>query len=84
MPIVLSILALGTVIARLVIFGAAPAKDEGAAAHIFQLLVVGQFPLLAYFAFRYIPREPRDAVTVLALQACALLIALAPVRLLNW
>ena len=53
--------------------------DEGAQAHLWQLLVACQVPLVAYFAISWLPRARRPALVVLALQAAALmLLAVAP------
>ena len=57
--------------------------DEGAAAHLWQLLMAGQLPIVGYFAFTWLPREPRPAIAVLVLQAFAGLAAAAPVFLLG-
>ena len=57
--------------------------DEGAVAHIWQLLMAGRLPLLAYFAIRWLPRRPRQALCVLALQIGAALSAMAPVYFLG-
>jgi hypothetical protein len=57
--------------------------DEGAIAHIWQLLMAGQLPILAYFVIRWLPRVPRQALYVLALQIGAALAALAPVYFLH-
>jgi hypothetical protein len=57
--------------------------DEGAVAHIWQLLMAGQVPILAYFVIRWLPRVPRHALYVLALQIGAALAALAPVYFLG-
>ena len=57
--------------------------DEGAAAHIFQLLIVAQVPVGAFFAIKWLPQAPRQALLVLALQACAVLAAFAPVYYFN-
>jgi hypothetical protein len=53
--------------------------DEGAAAHIFQLLMGGQLPVIAYFALKYLPRAPKQALGILGLQLLAGLAACAPV-----
>jgi hypothetical protein len=58
-------------------------SDEGAIAHIWQLLMAGQLPLLAYFVFKWLPRVPRQTLCVLALQIGAALTALAPVYFLG-
>jgi hypothetical protein len=57
--------------------------DEGAIAHLWQLLIAGQLPVLAYFAIQWLPRAPKQALRVLALQAGAVLAAMAPVYFLN-
>ena len=57
--------------------------DEGAVAHIWQLLMAGQLPLLVYFLIRWLPRLPRPTVYVFALQIAAALAAMAPVYLLG-
>ena len=82
-PVVMSIAALALVLGNVAVFGAIREADEGAAAHLWQLLIAGQVPLLAFFAIKWLPRAPRSAIYVLALQAVALLAALAPVYFLN-
>jgi hypothetical protein len=57
--------------------------DEGAVAHIFQLLMAAQVPIVIFFAIKWLPRFPRQALYVLVLQAAAYLAALAPVFFLN-
>jgi hypothetical protein len=47
------------------------------------LLVAGQLPVVAFFAIRWLPRAPRSALPVLAVQALAFLAALAPVYFLH-
>ena len=84
LPMVMSAAALalllGSIIARP---GAVRDSDEGAIAHIWQLLMAGQLPLLAYFVFRWLPRVPRQALCVLMLQIGAALAAMAPVYFLG-
>jgi hypothetical protein len=57
--------------------------DEGSIAHIWQLLMAGQMPVLLFFAVKWLPRAPRHALYVLGLQAGAALAAMAPVYFLN-
>ncbi|MGA2569566.1 MAG: hypothetical protein ABSF23_03535 [Terracidiphilus sp.] len=83
LPVAMSLAALAVVIGRIVLFGAAHEADEGAAAHIWQLLMAGQLPVLAFFAIKWLPRAPRQALGVLALQVGAALSSVAPVYLLN-
>jgi len=84
LPVAMSLAALATVLGHIALFGVARQADEGAAAHIFQLLIVAEIPIVAFFAIRWIPRAPREAMLVLALQAAAGLAALAPVFYYNF
>jgi hypothetical protein len=80
----MSLAALSLVIAHVVIYGTARQADEGAAAHLWQLLMAGQIPVIAFFAIKWLPRTPGQAVLVLVLQAVAGLAAAAPVFILNF
>jgi hypothetical protein len=78
-PVAMSVGALATVAVHVAMFGAAPEVDEGAAAHVWQLLIIGQLPVVMYFALKWIPRAPRRAMGVISLQTAAILMALTPV-----
>ena len=84
LPIAMSVGALTTVVLHLALVGTARQADEGAAAHLWQLLMAGQLPFIAWFAFKWLPRSPKQALPILALQAAAALAALAPVFLLGF
>jgi len=79
LPVAMSLAALAVVLAHVVMFGAAREADEGTAAHIWQMLVAAQIPIVAFFAIKWLPRIPGVALQVLALQIGAVLAALAPV-----
>jgi len=64
-------------------FGVVHEADEGTAAHIFQILMVAQVPVVAFFAINWLPRTPRQALNVLALQAGAAFAAFAAVFFLT-
>lgn len=83
LPVIMSVAAMLTVLSHVAIFGAAREVDEGGAAHLWQLLMAGQLPFIAFYVLRWLPREPKRAVQVLALQAGAALAATAPVYLLG-
>ena len=82
-PLAMSLAALSLVLGHMAFFGAAREADEGTAAHLWQLLMAGQIPVIAFFAIRWLPRTPSQAVFVLVLQAVAGLAAAAPVFLLG-
>lgn len=84
LPVIMSLLAVAVVMTHIVLFGTARQPDEGTAAHLWQLLMAGQVPIVAFFAIRWLPRAPRCALLVLALQATAAVAALAPVYFLHW
>ena len=83
-PIAMSFAALVTVLYHIAMFGIARQTDEGAAAHIWQLLMAGQVPVVTFYAVKWLPRAPRTALQVLAVQVGAALAALAPVYWLGW
>ena len=83
LPLTMSFAALTLVLGHVALFGAAREADEGTAAHIWQLLMATQLPIVAFFAIKWLPRTPKQALLVLALQAGAALAALAPVFFLN-
>ncbi len=82
-PIAMSLAALALVVVHTLLFGTAREADEGAAAHVWQLLMACQLPIIAFFVIKWLPRAPRQAILVLAVQAAAGLAACAPVFLLN-
>lgn len=84
LPIAMSLAALATVLGFLALHGPAPQPDEGAAAHLWQFLMAAQTPIMVLFAIKWVPRSPRQALSVLALQVAAALAAMAPVFLLHW
>ena len=83
LPMAMSGAALTVVLGHIAMFGTAREVDEGTSAHLWQLLVIGQLPVMAFFAIKWLPRVPRSALSMLALQAVAPLAALAPVYFLN-
>jgi hypothetical protein len=83
LPLAMSLTALALVLVHIAIYGAAREADEGPTAHLWQLLMAGQMPVLAFFAIKWLPRAPRQTLGVLALQAGAALASMAPVFFLN-
>lgn len=83
LPLAMSLAALALVLGHAAIFGVVHEADEGTAAHIFQLLMAAQVPIVAFFALKWLPRAPRQALQVLALQAGAALAAMAAVFFLT-
>jgi hypothetical protein len=77
-PVTMSVIALALVLSH-VLFGVVHEADEGTEAHLWQLLMIGQTPIVVYFAMKWLPQSPGEAMRVLALQIAAILAACAPV-----
>ena len=82
-PVAMSVAALLFVLAHTAMFGTTHEADEGATAHLWQLLIAAQLPVVLFFAIKWLPLERRSALLVLALQASAGLAAIAPVYFLG-
>ena len=78
-PIIMSIIASAMLITYLSIHGLPRQTDEGPVAHLWQILIAGQLPIIAFFAFKWLPRAPRQLLPVLALQTGAILLSMVPV-----
>ena len=79
LPIIMSLAALALVLGHIALFGTAREADEGATAHIWQILMAVQVPIIAFFAIKYVSQRPKEALLILALQIVAILAACAPV-----
>ena len=79
LPLVMSLVALALVLSHAAIFGVIHEADEGTAAHIFQILMAAQLPIVVYFLLKWLPKRPKESLVVLVLQAGAWLAAIAAV-----
>lgn len=84
LPVAMSLAALGLIILHIAAFGIARQKDEGALAHIWQLLMIGQLPVMMIYAVGWLPRAPKATVQVIGVQLAAAAAAVAPIYLLRW
>jgi len=82
-PVAISLTAWTFVLVYVATFGIVHQADEGTPAHIFQLLIVGQMPIVAFFALKWLPRQPKGAAMVIAIQAAAAALAVGTVALLE-
>jgi hypothetical protein len=78
-PILMSAGALAVVITAFAISGTKRQPDEGTAAHIWQLLMAGQLPFLAWFLLHWVRRDLKAGLSVLALQLVVFAAALFPI-----
>ena len=79
LPVAMSLVALALVLGHIALFGVAHEADEGVAAHIWQILMAVQVPIIAFFAIKYLLQRPKQVLLILALQIVAALIACTPV-----
>ncbi|MEO6186432.1 MAG: hypothetical protein ABIP38_06215 [Steroidobacteraceae bacterium] len=84
LPLAMSLGAIATLLIYLALYGPARQADEGGAAHFWQLLMVAQAPIVAYFAIKWLPRSPATALVIVVLQIGAAVAAAAPVILMGW
>jgi hypothetical protein len=85
-PLILSAGALLLLLGWLSIYGVREmeaAQDEGAAAHLYQLMIGGQLFVIAWFMFRWARHDLKAGVTILALQALAILASFIPLYILE-
>ncbi len=83
-PVIMSIGALVLCGVQMAMHGTRPVPDEDALVHLWQLLVLGQVPIIGFFAFRWLRACPRQAATVLVAQLLAAACALVPVHTMGW
>jgi hypothetical protein len=60
-----------------------PQPDENAYAHLFQIVLVAQLPIIFLFAIKWLPQAPRPAALVLVLQFAAIAAVCSPVYFLH-
>ncbi len=77
-PMAMSLAALLLLLGHIAIYGVVRQADEGTAAHVYQLLMAGQLPIVAFFAVKWLPRAPLEALKVLAIQLLAALASFGP------
>src|SRR5438045_7929162 len=83
-PLAMSCAALAIVLGHIALSGVGRQVDEGTAAHLWQLLMAGQLPVVAFFAIKWLPTDIRKGLLVLGLQLGAALVAAFPVCWFHW
>ena len=82
-PIVIPLIFFAYLVAYITFFGIVRSEDEGIGAHLFQLWLAIEPFMIGFFAIKWIPRAPKQALIILALQILAALAACAPVFYFN-
>jgi hypothetical protein len=57
--------------------------DEGLVARLWQLLMVGQLPIIGFFALRWFRRRPLQTLAILAVQAMLAFASIVPIFILE-
>ena len=83
LPLAMALAALALVLGHFAMYGNLHEVDEGTPAHLFQLLMVAQVPFVGYFAIKWLPQSPTQALQVLALWAAVVIAAFAGVYFLT-
>ena len=83
LPILISLAALAMILGYVALYGVTRQHDEAAPARIFQLLMVAQIPIVLFFAMRWLPQAPKQALLVLGLQAAAWIVPVATILFLE-
>ena len=79
----MSLAALTFLIVYAAIFGTGYHADERWPARVFQLVMLAELPIAAFFALKWVPKQPRQSMIVLTVQAIAWIIPIATVLLLE-
>lgn len=69
LSLTMSLAGLALVLGHAAVYGVVHEADEGTAAHLWQILIVLQVPLIAFFAFKWLPRATRQSLLVLGMLA---------------
>ena len=83
LPLAMALSCLALVLGHFAMYGNLHEVDEGTPAHLFQLLMVAQVPIVGYFAIKWLPQNPTPALQVLALWAAVVIAAFAGVYFLT-
>ena len=83
LPLAMALACLALVLGHFAMYGNLHEVDEGTPAHLFQLLMVAQVPFVGYFAIKWLPPSPTQALQVLALWAAVVIAAFAGVYFLT-
>lgn len=68
LPIAMSIAALLWLVGFIVLRIPQPQGDEGIGAHVFQLLMLGQVPIVLFFLSKWFSKKPTETIKVFLLQ----------------
>ena len=70
-PIIIPLIFFAYLVIYISIFGIVREEDEGTGAHLFQLWLALEPLMVGFFAIKWLPRAPKQAIFILALQIVA-------------
>jgi len=79
LPLLMSSVVLAVMLYYFTRVGIVREADEGVGAHVFQILMPLQLPIIVFFVTRYLPKQPKEASMILILQLAAAFIVCFPV-----
>jgi len=82
-PIVIPLIFLAYLVIHIAIFGIVREADEGTGAHLFQIWLAVEFFMIVFFAIKWLLRNPKQALIILALQIVAALLPMSVVFFLS-
>jgi membrane-bound acyltransferase YfiQ involved in biofilm formation len=83
-PTATSLIVLIVMLITIMLSGAPTRKpDEGVGAHLFQIWLVSEIFMIAFFALRWLPQRPVQALVVLMIQVFTMLLPMSIVFSLN-
>ena len=82
-PVIMSMAAFALIVVHVARYGIVREVDEGTSAHLFQLLMALQAPIILFFAIEWLPRAPKQGLMVLAVQLFAAFLAFAALFLME-
>jgi hypothetical protein len=86
LPFVISLAALAFVLGYVGLFGVVDNQDphdEGGPARLFQLVMLAEAVVIAFFAVRWMPQAPKQAALIIALQIMVASLPIATVVILE-
>lgn len=83
LPLAMSVTAILLIIIYVGINGVRVNQDERTAARIFQMLLIGQVPIVIYFASKWLPKSSKEATEIILLQATVALLSIVLILFLE-
>ena len=69
LPLAMSLAGVALVLGHAAIFGIVYEADEGAAAHVWQILMAGQIPFVIYFMSKWLMQRVKESMLMVSLLA---------------